>query len=81
MLENLPHNPSVTSPDDQHPGRPWMNKQRDMADHFMVRELVELREHGDPVDHQHSSQSLGFYHPYVLELGARAAQEALDLHV
>jgi len=51
-----------------------------MADHFVVGELVELREHGDP-SITAFFQPLCFHNPYVLELGAGAAQKIFDLHV
>ena len=38
-----------------------MDEERDVADHFMVGILVPFGQHGDPVNNQNPSQSLGLH--------------------
>ena len=53
---------------------------RDMSNHFLVRELVSLRDLNNAIQHQHVAICLGLEHQYVLELGSTIDKHLIRLY-
>ena len=57
-----------------------MDEEWDVADHFVVGILVPFGQHGDPVNDQHSTQSLGLHDSDFLVWGTRIVEDILYLY-
>ena len=58
MLEHLFGDQAIASTDDQHLLAMAMRKDRHMAHHFRIDELIGGRDLGRPVEHEHAPEAL-----------------------